>query len=146
MEEMYKVFNMGHRMETICSENIARDIISISEGFGIEARIVGKVEKSHQAEVGNNFQNTENSTIEDNYEKSTVHQDRHLASLLSCKKMFHRLSICPYRQGFHDSKHSVFYGDFEEYPEDPAMSCPRRSLDSGTGGLTFSKDRISGCF
>ena len=49
--EMYKVFNMGHRMELYVPENIARDIISISEGFGIEARIVGKVEKSHQAEV-----------------------------------------------------------------------------------------------
>jgi len=48
---MYKVFNMGHRMELYVPENIARDIISISEGFGIEARIVGKVEKSHQAEV-----------------------------------------------------------------------------------------------
>ncbi len=49
--EMYKVFNMGHRMELYVPEKIARAIISISEGFGIEARIVGKVEKSHQAEV-----------------------------------------------------------------------------------------------
>jgi phosphoribosylformylglycinamidine cyclo-ligase len=49
--EMYKVFNMGHRMELYVPENIAQDIISISEGFGIEARIIGRVEKASQAEV-----------------------------------------------------------------------------------------------
>jgi phosphoribosylformylglycinamidine cyclo-ligase len=49
--EMYKVFNMGHRMELYVPENIAQDIISISEGFGIEARIIGRVEKASQNEV-----------------------------------------------------------------------------------------------
>ena len=49
--EMYKVFNMGHRMELYVPENIAQDIISISEGFGIEVRIIGRVEKASQAEV-----------------------------------------------------------------------------------------------
>jgi phosphoribosylformylglycinamidine cyclo-ligase len=49
--EMYKVFNMGHRMELYVPEEIAQDIISISEEFGIEARIVGRVEKAPQAEV-----------------------------------------------------------------------------------------------
>jgi phosphoribosylformylglycinamidine cyclo-ligase len=49
--EMYKVFNMGHRMELYVPNNIAQDIISISEGFGIEARIIGRVEKAPHAEV-----------------------------------------------------------------------------------------------
>jgi phosphoribosylformylglycinamidine cyclo-ligase len=45
-EEMYKVFNMGHRMELYVPENIAADIIGISEQFNVEAQIVGHVEKS----------------------------------------------------------------------------------------------------
>jgi phosphoribosylformylglycinamidine cyclo-ligase len=42
--EMYQVFNMGHRMELYVPENIAGEIISISQSFGIEARIVGRCE------------------------------------------------------------------------------------------------------
>jgi len=42
--EMYQVFNMGHRMELYVPEHIASEIISISESFGIEARIVGRCE------------------------------------------------------------------------------------------------------
>ena len=42
--EMYQVFNMGHRMELYVPEHIAGDIISISQSFGIEARIVGRCE------------------------------------------------------------------------------------------------------
>ncbi len=45
-KEMYKVFNMGHRMELYVSELIADDIISISKSFNIDARIVGRVEAS----------------------------------------------------------------------------------------------------
>jgi phosphoribosylformylglycinamidine cyclo-ligase len=45
-EEMCQVFNMGHRMELYVPENIAADIISISEQFHVEAQIVGRVEKS----------------------------------------------------------------------------------------------------
>ena len=41
-EEMYKVFNMGHRMELYVPENIAAELIAVSESFGIEARIVGR--------------------------------------------------------------------------------------------------------
>ena len=43
-KEMYRVFNMGHRMELYVPEAKATEIIAISEGFGIEARIVGRVE------------------------------------------------------------------------------------------------------
>jgi len=43
--EMYQVFNMGHRMELYVHEQIAAEIISVSEGFGIEAKIVGSCEE-----------------------------------------------------------------------------------------------------
>ncbi len=45
-KEMYQVFNMGHRMEIYCDESVAQSLIEISEGFNIEARIVGRVEAS----------------------------------------------------------------------------------------------------
>ena len=47
-EEMYKVFNMGHRMELYVPEKIASDLIKISEEFNIEARIIGHCEPSDQ--------------------------------------------------------------------------------------------------
>ncbi len=43
-KEMYKVFNMGHRMEIYIDESVAASIIAISQSFGIEAQIIGKVE------------------------------------------------------------------------------------------------------
>ena len=42
-EEMYKVFNMGHRMEIYVPEHIATAIIAISKSFGIDAQIIGRV-------------------------------------------------------------------------------------------------------
>tara|TARA_R110001592_G_scaffold58067_2_gene176296 strand:+ start:11888 stop:13060 length:1173 start_codon:yes stop_codon:yes gene_type:complete len=42
-KEMYKVFNMGHRMELYVSESIAQSIIDISKSFNVDAKIVGKV-------------------------------------------------------------------------------------------------------
>lgn len=50
-QEMYKVFNMGHRMELYVSEEIAHDIIAISESFGIPAQIVGRVEAADSKKV-----------------------------------------------------------------------------------------------
>lgn len=50
-KEMYKVFNMGHRMELYVSEEIAADIIAISESFGIPAQIIGRVEASENKKV-----------------------------------------------------------------------------------------------
>lgn len=47
-KEMYQVFNCGHRMELYVSQDIAEDIISISESFNVEAQIVGRVEASSQ--------------------------------------------------------------------------------------------------
>jgi len=43
-KEMYQVFNCGHRMEVYVSNEIAQDIMSIAESFGVEAKIVGRVE------------------------------------------------------------------------------------------------------
>jgi len=43
-EEMYKVFNMGHRMEIYLPENLAPQIIAISQSFNIDAQIIGRVE------------------------------------------------------------------------------------------------------
>jgi phosphoribosylformylglycinamidine cyclo-ligase len=45
-KEMYKVFNMGHRMELYVDEKIALDIIEISRSFNVDAKIIGRVEKS----------------------------------------------------------------------------------------------------
>ncbi len=43
-KEMYKVFNMGHRMELYVPQAIANSIIEISKSFNIDAQIVGRVE------------------------------------------------------------------------------------------------------
>jgi phosphoribosylformylglycinamidine cyclo-ligase len=43
-KEMYKVFNMGHRMELYVPESIAASLIEISKSFNIDAQIVGRVE------------------------------------------------------------------------------------------------------
>lgn len=45
-KEMYKVFNMGHRMEIYTDSNTANKIIEISNSYDIEAKIIGKVQSS----------------------------------------------------------------------------------------------------
>ena len=50
-KEMYKVFNMGHRMEIYLSPEYAEEIIAISKSFGIDAQIVGRVEASEKKEL-----------------------------------------------------------------------------------------------
>ena len=45
-EEMYKVFNMGHRMELYVPQAIAQGIIELSQSFNVDAQIVGRVEES----------------------------------------------------------------------------------------------------
>jgi phosphoribosylformylglycinamidine cyclo-ligase len=49
--EMYKVFNMGHRMEIYLEEKYASQVISISQSFGIEAQIIGRVEASESKKL-----------------------------------------------------------------------------------------------
>ena len=50
-KEMYKVFNMGHRMEIYLSPEDANDVIEIAQSFGIEAQIVGRVEDSTEKKL-----------------------------------------------------------------------------------------------
>lgn len=57
-EEMYKVFNMGHRMELYVPEDIAQEIIEISESFQVEAKIIGRVENDSDIRKGNSKQLT----------------------------------------------------------------------------------------
>ena len=47
-KEMYKVFNMGHRMEIYTHPNYASDIIEISKSVGIDAKIIGEVLQSEK--------------------------------------------------------------------------------------------------
>jgi phosphoribosylformylglycinamidine cyclo-ligase len=49
--EMYQVFNMGTRMEIYTNEKDADQLISIAEKFGIEAKVIGRVEKSVKQEL-----------------------------------------------------------------------------------------------
>lgn len=50
-QEMYKVFNMGHRMEIYINPAYADEVISISKSFGIDAQIVGRVENAEKKQV-----------------------------------------------------------------------------------------------
>jgi phosphoribosylformylglycinamidine cyclo-ligase len=50
-EEMYKVFNMGHRLELYVPESISAALIEISRSFGVEAKIIGRVEASPKKEL-----------------------------------------------------------------------------------------------
>jgi phosphoribosylformylglycinamidine cyclo-ligase len=50
-KEMYKVFNMGHRLEVYINPQYAQTVIDIAESFGIKARIVGRVEGSENKQV-----------------------------------------------------------------------------------------------
>ncbi len=50
-KEMYKVFNMGHRMEIYVPENLAAEIIKISKSFNVDAKIIGRVEKGEGKHV-----------------------------------------------------------------------------------------------
>jgi phosphoribosylformylglycinamidine cyclo-ligase len=50
-KEMYQVFNMGHRLELYLPQAVAAPVIEIAESFGVEARIVGRVEEGEKAVV-----------------------------------------------------------------------------------------------
>ena len=49
--EMYQVFNMGHRMELYVSPETAEEIIKISKSFSVDAKIIGRVEKSQEKKI-----------------------------------------------------------------------------------------------
>lgn len=50
-EEMYKVFNMGHRMEIYVSAEYAEEIIQIANSYNVDAQIVGRCEKSENKKL-----------------------------------------------------------------------------------------------
>ncbi len=50
-QEMYKVFNMGHRMEIYTDPQTAQDIIAISKTFNVDAQIIGRVEESPKTKL-----------------------------------------------------------------------------------------------
>ncbi len=50
-EEMYKVFNMGHRLEICLAPDDAEAVMAISKSFNIDARVVGRIEESMKKEL-----------------------------------------------------------------------------------------------
>ena len=48
---MYQVFNMGHRMEIFTSAKDAEAVIAIAASFGVDARVIGRVEASPQKKL-----------------------------------------------------------------------------------------------
>jgi len=51
LKEMYKVFNMGHRMEVYLEEKHARQVIDIAKSFDVDAQIIGRVEQADTKQV-----------------------------------------------------------------------------------------------
>jgi phosphoribosylformylglycinamidine cyclo-ligase len=49
--EMYRVFNMGHRMELYTDADTAAQLIAISTSFGVPAQIIGRVETSTEKKL-----------------------------------------------------------------------------------------------
>ena len=50
-QEMYKVFNMGHRLEVYLPREYAQQVIDIAQSFNIEAQVVGYCEASDKKEL-----------------------------------------------------------------------------------------------
>lgn len=50
-KEMYKVFNMGHRMEIYAAEESADEIVEIARSFNVDAQVIGRVEASDKKEL-----------------------------------------------------------------------------------------------
>ncbi len=50
-EEMYKVFNMGHRLEVYIAPEQAEEVIAVSKSFNIDAQVIGHIEESDKKEL-----------------------------------------------------------------------------------------------
>ena len=48
---MYSTFNMGHRMEIYCDENVADEIINISKSFNVDAQEIGYTEYAYETKL-----------------------------------------------------------------------------------------------
>jgi phosphoribosylformylglycinamidine cyclo-ligase len=51
LKEMYKVFNMGHRLEVYLEQKHAQAVLDVAKDFGIEAKVIGRVEPSNKKKV-----------------------------------------------------------------------------------------------
>jgi phosphoribosylformylglycinamidine cyclo-ligase len=50
-QEMYRVFNMGHRMELYVPEEIAPELIRIAASYQVAAKVIGRVEAAEKTEL-----------------------------------------------------------------------------------------------
>ncbi|MDR3129512.1 MAG: phosphoribosylformylglycinamidine cyclo-ligase [Tannerellaceae bacterium] len=50
-QEMYRVFNMGHRMELYINAGCAEEVIAMAEEFGVKGRVIGRIEASERREL-----------------------------------------------------------------------------------------------
>ena len=48
---MFRVFNMGHRLEIYTDKSTAKELIKISKGFNIDAQIIGRVENAEKTSL-----------------------------------------------------------------------------------------------
>ena len=48
---MYKVFNMGHRLEVYLPKEYAQQVIDIAQSFGIDAQVIGRVETAEKKKL-----------------------------------------------------------------------------------------------
>ncbi len=55
MAEMFRVYNMGHRMEVYCDPDAANEVIALSESFGIPAKVIGRTERGEASEGRNHL-------------------------------------------------------------------------------------------
>ena len=55
IKEMFRVYNMGHRMEIYCLPEAAKQIIALSESFGIPAKVIGRTEKTRRKDGANHL-------------------------------------------------------------------------------------------
>lgn len=62
-KEMFKVYNMGQRMEIYCPENQAQNLIAIAKSFGISAQVTGRIEPSQKADGSNHVSIVHNGNI-----------------------------------------------------------------------------------
>ncbi len=53
--EMFEVYNMGHRMEVYCKPADAAKVVAVAKGFGIDAAVIGRTEKSKRADGKNHL-------------------------------------------------------------------------------------------
>ncbi len=54
-EEMFRVYNMGHRMELYCSVDAANSIVAVAKDHGIEAAVIGRTECSNRPAAANHL-------------------------------------------------------------------------------------------